>query len=261
MKLNIDDLIAHAGLDPRTITLERALELINGEARGYAGRAMAAVKLGKAEVLVTREEALAALRDWVTAGNDELTARTMRAGESAYIRVLWERGLYDNRFYDWRLTANNDLDKGEETLMSMLWPTNKRQAGRPARSQTCAKMLAMDVHFRLGAGEAPSIEKIVEKMTGRYRNGGAVPGITPVLVLPRGMTSHFTIHKMLRDVARDIPTLVEEARQQGEIVKAGGAADPAFYEELLQVRAILANPAAVKRMLKADRRANRNKIG
>ena len=256
MPLKIDDLIAAFGEDPRTVTLERVQELVLAEARSYAGRAMAAVKLGKGEILVTLVEASAAFRNPETKGDPDLTAKTIRTGENALLRVLVERGFYDPRFANLRIDANHDLDEGEVSVISQPAPPSKRKSGRPSRSRDHAKMLATDVHFRLGAGEASSVDKIVEHLTGRDRYGDPVSGISPVVVLPNGKKSHRTITGMLHSVARDAPALLAEARRQGELVKAGGAAEPEFYSRLMQYRAILAAPAAVKSMLRAVRRKN-----
>lgn len=248
------ELIASAGIDPRVATLEQVLPIVSAEASSFAGRAMASVKLGKNELLVTVAEAKAAFASPETVGDRELTARTLRAGENALVHVLAQRGFYDERFAGLRIDANTDLDRGEVSLVSVPSPTRKRQAGRPSRSVDFAKMLARDVHFRLGAGEASSIEKVVELLTGRDRNGNAIVGVKPSLVMPNSRKSHRTIMNMLRSVAEEAPTL--EAMRQGEMVKAGGAADPEFYDRLMQVRAILSTPAAVRSMLRSARRKN-----
>ncbi len=55
------DLVRAAGLDPRRVTLAEVLGLVDAEARMYSARVMAAVKLDKAEILVTLAEAQAVL--------------------------------------------------------------------------------------------------------------------------------------------------------------------------------------------------------
>lgn len=119
---------------------------------------MAAVKLGKAPHLVTRQEAREALADWVSVGDEALTGKTMRAGESAFISALRERGLYDETLASLRHATNRDLDLGEATVMAMPSPTNKRQTGRPGSSERFAKMVALLVWFTIGSGEARSAE-------------------------------------------------------------------------------------------------------
>ena len=64
MKPKLDELIAAVGDDPQMVTFERACELILAETLRHAGRAMAAVKLGKPSTSVTREELLEVLDDW-----------------------------------------------------------------------------------------------------------------------------------------------------------------------------------------------------
>lgn len=252
--MKIDDLLAAVGEDLRTITLERVLELVQAEARAYAGRAMAAVKLNKAERLVTHEEARDAFAEPEAPGDRDLSAKTLRAGERATIQVLAERGFYPPSFAALRVAANLDLDRGEVSVISMPAPTRKRQAGRPSRSVEFARMLAVDVYFRLHAGQASSVEKIIEQLTGRDRHGVPVPGIAPIIVLPSGKKSHRTVTSMLQAVAGDAPSLIAEARRQGSLVKAGGAPDPEFYRQLLSIRAILGTPTAVKSMLRTARR-------
>ena len=236
-----EQMIRDSGADPRTVSLSHLL----GLARFYANVEMAKVKLGRAEV--TADEVRATARNPETVGNRELTALTIRAGESRYQWFLAGCGCYDEQFAGWRIGANIDLDKGEVTCLSMRWPTSKRQAGRPSHSEWFKKMIAKDVAFRFAAGEASSREKVVEMMTGRDRDGRPIPGVTPLVVLPNGKKSHFTIHAMLRWADENAPALIEEARQQGKIVKAGGTPDTAFMQQLLQVRGDLGNPAAVRK--------------
>ena len=69
------------------------VEEIRNEALEYAGIAMASVKLGKPEHEVTEDEAAAALADPVTIGKEELTWRTIRAGETAIVHgAVGKRG-------------------------------------------------------------------------------------------------------------------------------------------------------------------------
>ena len=105
------ELITSAGLDPNQVSLEEVLAVVKAKALGDAGRAMAAIKFDKAPALVTREEVRVALADPETPGDRTKTGCTMRAGETAYNRALWERDLYDDCFMGWRAKTNRGLDR------------------------------------------------------------------------------------------------------------------------------------------------------
>ena len=89
----------------------RVVEEIRNEALGYAGIAMASVKLGKPESEVTEAEAAAALADPVTVGDEELTWRTIRAGETAIVMVLSEAGVFPDWHAELRIEENVALDR------------------------------------------------------------------------------------------------------------------------------------------------------
>ena len=91
----------------------RIVKEIRNEALGYAGIAMASVKLGKPEYEVTEAEAAAALEDPVTIGDEELTWRTIRAGETAIVMVLSEAGVFPDWHAELRIDENVDLDRGQ----------------------------------------------------------------------------------------------------------------------------------------------------
>ena len=97
---------------------------------------MAAVKFDKPPQLVTREEAREAFPDEVTAGDEALTGKTMRARRTAYITALYERGLYDGRFAGWRHTSNRYLDRGGNTVMGKATPTTSGRAGGRGTART-----------------------------------------------------------------------------------------------------------------------------
>ena len=93
-------------------------------------------------------------------------------------------------------------------------------------------------------------------MTGRDRDGRPIAGIVPSLILPAGCKSHRTLMNILRSAARNAPSLIKEAQEQGELVRAGKKPDAGFMDKLLKVRDLIANPKVVKSMLRAERRKN-----
>ncbi len=187
---------------------------------------MAAVKLDKAARWVTGEEARAALADATTSGDAALTGQTMRAGESAFINALRERGVYDSRFASWRHTANRYLDRGEVTVMVTPTPTRKRPSGRPGRQRGFCEMGgdAGLVHHRLGRS---SLGRTGRRAADRTRSPTAMPSV-PVRRGWRCLTAKIRIGRrtnLLRWTAtKYAPELIEDARRQGEIARAGGSA-------------------------------------
>ncbi len=72
--------------------------------------------------------------------------------------------------------------------------------------------------------------------------------------MPNGKTAWRTLTQMLAEAAREAPALIERAKAQGNLTRHGGSGDPVFMGELMQIRAILAEPQAVAAMLAAARR-------
>ena len=138
-------------------------------------------------------------------------------------------------------------------------PTRKRPSGRPGSSEEFKEWVATLVWFMIGLGEAGSRERSVALLTGRTRDGKAVGDGPQRLALPNGKKSHWTVHEMLRWADDNRAEMIAAARIQGEIAKAGGTLDEHFRTHLADIRAILANPNAVRNKLRAVNRKNLTK--
>ena len=142
----------------------------------------------------------------------------MRAGESAFINALRERGVYDSRFASWRHTANRYLDRGEVTVMVTPTPTRKRPSGRPGRQRGFCEMGGDPglVHDRLGRSQ-PRSSSAIALLTGRDRQRQYRR--SPVRRGWRCLTARNRIGwctNMLRWTAtRYDPDLIEDARRTG----------------------------------------------
>ena len=202
------------------------VEEIRNEALGYAGIAMASVKLGKPESEVTEAEAAAALADPVTIGDEELTWRTIRAGETAIVMVLSEAGVFPDWHAELRIDENVALDSGQGGTGLSTPAKSEAKRGRPSRLEDLRRILAREVHFALGQGIVDSREKAIEFVTGVSRQDVILAAerlAPPIMALPLDFR---TLQLWVQQVEREAPALVQLAQEQGRRAAAGLDLDP-----------------------------------
>ena len=249
----------------------RIVEEIRNEALGYAGIAMASVKLGKPEPEVTEAEAAAALADPFTNGDEELTFRTIRAGETAIVMVLSEAGVFPDLHAELRIDENAALDRGQGGTGLSTPAKSKAKRGRPSRLEDLRRILVREVHFALGQGIVNSREKAIERMTGLSRQG-VIPAAArlapPIIALSLDFR---TLQHWVQHVEGEAPALVRFAQDQGRRAAAGLDLDPEFVKRRADALKLVTNRDALAAMVKrathrtaagaarADRRPSRAK--
>ena len=226
------------------------MEEIRNEALGYAGIAMASVKLNKPESEVTEAEAAAALEDTVTVGDEELTWRTIRAGETAIVMVLFEAGVFPDWHAGLRIEENEDLDRGQGGTGLSTPAKPKAKRGRPSRLEVLRRILAREVHFALGQGIVDSREKAIELVTGVSRQDVILAAerlAPPIMALPLDFR---TLQLWVQQVEREAPALVEFAQEQGRRAAAGLDLDPTFVQQRLAALKLVTDRDALTAMIK-----------
>ena len=229
------------------------------------------MKLGKPESEVTEAEAAAALEDTVTVGDEELTWRTIRAGETAIVMVLSEAGVFPDWHAELRIDENVDLDRGQGGTGLSTPAKSKAKRGRPSRLEDLRRILAREVHFALGQGIVDSKEKAIEFVTGVSRQGVILAAerlAPPIMALPLDFR---TLQLWVQQVEREAPALVELAQEQGRRAAAGLDLDPRFVQQRSAALDLVTDRDALAAMLKrakhrtaagaarADRRPSRAK--
>lgn len=247
------------------------VEEIRNEALEYAGIAMASVKLGKPEHEVTEDEAAAALADPVTIGKEELTWRTIRAGETAIVHVLLKAGVFPSSVAELRIDTNVALDRGQGGS-GICTPTKvKAKRGRPSSQTDLKKILTQEVYFVLGQGRVGSKEKAIEYVTGVSRQG-VLPREEHLAQPTMPLALEFrTLQNWVGEVEKEAPAWVQSAQEQGRRAAAGHELDPTFVQQRAAALELVTDrnalPAMVRRAnykkapgaARADRRPSRAK--
>ena len=143
-------------------------------------RAMAAVKFNKPLAAVTRREAAAALADYVTLGDADLTGRTLRAGvRTAHLK----REPLPESLVGELVSSLNRLDAGETERLGMLTPSKTIRRKLPGVDAEDACILAVEVAYQTAKHDIPRDEAI-EIVTGISRGAErptAAAGLPPIL--------------------------------------------------------------------------------
>jgi hypothetical protein len=195
---------------------------LSAAVREAGGRAMAAVKLGKPIAEVTQEEAAATLTrtGFVTEGDPELTGRTLRAGSKAMLLKL-EPGFFNEHVAGVLIGELNRLEAGETKRLVMLKPAKTGRRKSPGRTAEDARHLAIEVTFQAARHDILQDEAI-EIVTGVSRGAKrptAAAGLPPIL--PVGEMTMQTIRRLVKRGCEDNPSLVGEARAEGEAERRG----------------------------------------
>ena len=217
---------------------------IRAAVEDVAGRAMAAVLLGKRPDAVTPEEAAAALADYVREGDADLTARAVRAGLKAVI-VKLEGDLFPTKLAGEAVGGLNSLDAGEArgwTVPADVGAWRKP----PGRRREIASWVAVETAFQEGSYGC-SREQGLTRATGARRPASQTVVAAPAL-LP--IASWDLALRLEAEGRAFIGDGVDAARLEGAALAAGGfltldfnafregylklAADPAVWRQILR---------------------------
>jgi hypothetical protein len=189
-------------------------------------RAMAAVKFNKPLAAVTRREAAAALADYVTPGDADLTGRTLRAGvRTAHLK----REPLPESLVGELVGGLNRLDAGETKRLGMLTPAKTKRRKSPGGDAEDALILAVEVAYQTAKHHIPRDEAI-EIVTGIPRGAKrptAVAGLPPILPVGAMMTIQ-TIRRLVDRGRQDNPDPVAAAHGEGEAERRGEPLAPDF---------------------------------
>jgi hypothetical protein len=182
---------------------------------------MAAVKLKKPLAEVTPQEAAAALTDYVTPGDADLTWRTVRAGVRAAVLRL-EPVRFPESLAGELIGGLNRLDAGETERLGMFTPAKTNLRKSPGVDAEDARILSVEVTYQQTKHHIPRDEAI-QIVTGISRGAErptAAAGLDPIL--PVGaMTTMQTVRRLVKKGCEDNPDLVAAARAEGEVERRG----------------------------------------
>jgi hypothetical protein len=209
-----------------------------------AGRAMAAILLGKPARAVTLDEASAALTDYVVTGNPDLTWQVVRAGGRAAISKLTPENFPASLAGEF-VGALDALDAGE--ARGLATPADAARAkGPPGRRAELGQWLTMEIGFQAGALKI-AFDAAVGLVTGVTRNGKPSPH-GPAL-LPLGGAWDATRRFVDKARKANLPLWIA-AKAQGEGLARGGKLDPEFHAYRRDVLATAKNKTAWRAVLK-----------
>jgi hypothetical protein len=181
---------------------------------------MAAVKLKKPLAEVTPQEAVAALTDYVTPGDADLTWRTVRAGVRAAVLRL-EPVRFPESLAGELIGGLNRLDAGETKRLGMFTPAKTNLRKSPGVDAEDARILSVEVTYQQAKHHIPRDEAI-QIVTGISRGAErqtAASGLDPIL--PVGAMMMQTVRRLVKRGCKDNSDLVAGARAEGEAERRG----------------------------------------
>jgi hypothetical protein len=209
-----------------------------------AGRAIAAVLLGKSLDSVTPEEAAGALADYVREGDADLTARAVRAGVRAAVTAL-EGDLFPTGLAGEVVGGLKSLDSGEARGWAV--PANIGAWRKPpGRRLEIASWIAIETAFQAGRYGCSRDEGLT-RATGARRPGSrtviAAPALWPI--------ASWDIARRLEEEGRKAENEgVECARLEGAALAAGEVLTPDFNAFRQGYLAFAADPAVWRQVLR-----------
>jgi hypothetical protein len=220
-----------------------ALAITKAKVADSAGRAMAAVLLGKKPNAVTPEEAAAAFADYVREGDAGLTGSAVRAGLKAAIVAL-EGDLFPTRLAGEAVGGLNSLDAGETRGWAA--PADVGAWRKPpGRRREIASWIAVETAFQEGHYGC-SREEGLTRATGARRPATervvAAPALLPI--------ASWDLARRLEEEGRAfMDEGVDAARLEGKALAAGGVLTPDFNAYRERYLAQAADPAAWRQIL------------
>jgi hypothetical protein len=228
---------------------DAALGVISIVVHETAGRAMAAVLLGKPPEAVTLEEASAALVDFAVPGNADLTWRAVRAGARASALKL--SPAFPEALAGELVGAIDALDAGEARGMAtpakiVRGGGKPARYGPPSRRRDLGRWLAIETAFQTGR-LGLSFDEAVGLVTGITRNGQPSQHGTPLLPLGGAWDAVRNLVDRARQADRE---MWADAKAQGEAAARGETLDDHFLASRRKVLAWAMHPEAWRKILR-----------
>jgi hypothetical protein len=228
---------------------DAALGVISIVVHETAGRAMAAVLLGKPPEAVTLEEASAALVDFAVPGNADLTWRAVRAGLRASALKL--SPAFPDALAGELVGAIDALDAGEARGMAtpakiVRGGGKPARYGPPSRRRDLGRWLVTEMAFQTGQ-RGLTFDEAVGLVTGVTRNRQPSPHGQPLLPLGSEWDAVRGFVDRARKADRE---MWAAAKAQGEAAARGETLDDHFLASRLKVLAWAKHPEAWGKILR-----------